>query len=130
MKSTAVKLVLTIVGMVLSVLLLRWTHWDGWFVTFLVAFLLSVLYGLDLGHELRQAKNPNLLQRLAGVVFGVPQALLGLVYIVTDGAIVIWVLYNSLVARLPTTLTVSIRSRHYADFLILWLRIDERRRPL
>lgn len=28
------------------------------------------------------------------------------------------------------SLTVSIKSRHYADFMILWLRIDEHRRPL
>jgi len=101
MRSTAIKLALTVVGMVLSVLLLRWTHWGGGFVTFIIAFLLSVLYGLDLGRELRNAPNPSPLQRLAGLVFGVPQALLGLVCIGAGGLIVVWVLYNSLVERLP-----------------------------
>lgn len=101
MKSTAFKLALTIVGMVLSVLLLRWTHWDAWFCTFLLAFLLSVLYGLDLGQELRDMPNPGWFRRAAGLLFGVPQALLGLTCIVTGGAIVAWVLYNSLVERLP-----------------------------
>ena len=36
---------------------------------------------------------------------------------------------NGVLQTFPS-LTVSIKSRHYADFMILWLRIDEHRRPL
>jgi hypothetical protein len=101
MKSTALKLALAIAGMVLSALLLRWADWDGWFVTFIVAFLLSLLYCLDLGQALRGIRNPNRLQRVAGLLLSIPQALLGLACIGAGGAIVLWVLYNSLVTRLP-----------------------------
>lgn len=100
--SAAIKLALSFSGMPLSVLLLRWTHWDGFFVTFLIALVLSVLYGLNLGQQIRAIRPQRWPLRLLGLLLGGPQALLGLGCIAAGAAIVIWVLYNSFVERLPS----------------------------
>jgi len=81
-------------GMVLSVLCLRFTHYDVFFLTFIVAFLFSILYWVDFGSALRDLENPRMWQRVLGFVFGVPQALLGLTSIAIGLAMVVWVPYR------------------------------------
>lgn len=91
---TAHKLSTAIVVLVASVLLLRV---DGWFgLGAVVALPLSVLYWFDLGRELRASASANRFQRVAGLLMGVPQALFGLLCLVSGISIVVWVLYNSL----------------------------------
>jgi len=81
-------------SMVLSVLCLRYTHYDVFFLTFIVAFLFSILYWVDFGSTLRDLENPSMWQRMLGFAFGVPQALLGLTSIAIGLAMVVWVPYR------------------------------------
>ncbi len=83
-------------SMVLSVLCLRYTHYDVFFLTFIVAFLFSILYCVDLGSTLRDLENPRMWQRILGFVLGVPQALLGLTSMAIGLAMVVWVPYRIL----------------------------------
>lgn len=87
--------------MVLSVLFLRFTHNDFFFLTFVVAFIFSILYWIDLGQHLRDLENPSLWKRVLGFAFGVPQAILGLTSILIGVAMIGWVLYNSLIEKTP-----------------------------
>lgn len=101
LKSTAMKLLAAIGGMVGSVLCLRLTHADIFFFSFIAGFIFSLLYWIDLGGQLRDIENPRVWQRMLGIAFGVPQALLGLTSIAIGVAIIGWVLYNSLIERTP-----------------------------
>lgn len=101
MKLAATKLLLAFAGMVLSVLALRYIHWDVFFFTFMAAMVLTIMYWLDVGSELRAVENPSPALRILGILMGVPQALLGLVCFGSGTAIVFWVLYNVFVERQP-----------------------------
>lgn len=97
----ATKLVCAFAGMVLSVLALRYTHWDVFFFTFMAAMILSILYWLDVGSMLRAVENPRPAVRMLGILMGVPQALFGLGCFLAGAVIVLWVLYNVFVERQP-----------------------------
>jgi hypothetical protein len=99
LKVTAIKLAGAIGLMGLSVVCLRLTHNDFFFLTFIVGFIFSIVYWIDLGGHLRDLENPCTWQRILGIFFGVPQALLGLTSIAIGVAIIGWVLYNSLIER-------------------------------
>lgn len=101
MRPAILRLVAAFCGMVLSVLALRFTHWDVFFFTFMAAMILAIMYWLDVGSELRSLDHPSRAQRIAGIVMGVPQALLGLTCFVWGAGIVLWVLYNVFVERQP-----------------------------
>lgn len=93
-REVAIKLSVAMGLMVLSVLCLRFTHNDFFFLTFIVAFLFSILYWIDFGGVLRDLENPRWWQRILGVLFGIPQALLGLTSIAIGIALVVWVPYR------------------------------------
>ena len=78
LKSTAIKLSGAIGLMVLSVFCLRFTHNDFFFLSFIVGFIFSIMYWIEVGGHLRDLENPRRWQRLLGFAFGVPQALLGI----------------------------------------------------
>jgi hypothetical protein len=99
LKSTAIKLSGAIGLMVLSVVCLRFTHNDFFFLSFIVGFIFSIMYWIEVGGHLRDLENPRRWQRLLGFAFGVPQALLGITSIAMGVAIIGWVLYNSLIER-------------------------------
>lgn len=99
LKAATLKLSGTIALMVLSVVCLRLTHNDFFFLTFMVGFVFSIVYWIDLGGHLRDLENPSRWQHALGIAFGVPQALLGLTSIGIGVAIIGWVLYNSLIER-------------------------------
>ena len=99
MRSTALKLFAAFSLMPIGVLGLRFTSNEIFFVVFLVGFILSIMFWLDMGRLLRQLEHPSPWQRVLGAMFGIPQALLGLVCVAFGSAIVAWVLYNSFVER-------------------------------
>jgi hypothetical protein len=97
---TTHKLSAAVVILVASILLLRV---DGWFgLGAVVALPLFILYWFDLGRELRAFASPSRFQRVAGLLMGVPQALFGMLCLVSGISIVIWVLYNSLWGHDPS----------------------------
>lgn len=101
LKFTAIKLSVAIGVMVLSVVCLRFTHNDFFFLSFIIGFIFSIMYWIDVGGHLRDLENPRRWQRLLGFAFGVPQALLGITSITMGVATIGWVLYNSLVEKTP-----------------------------
>lgn len=101
MRLVAYKLLGAVVLMPLAVLGLRFTKFEGFFLLFLVGFILSILYWMDLGRVLREVERPTPRQRVLGILFGIPQAVFGLTCVVCGCAIIIWVLYNNLFARSP-----------------------------
>ena len=99
LKLTAIKLLGAIGLMVLSVVCLRFTHNDFFFLSFIVGFIFSIMYWIDVGGHLRDLEDPRRWQRVLGFAFGVPQAILGITSIAIGVAIIGWVLYNSFVER-------------------------------
>lgn len=91
--TTSRKLGLSLLIFVASFPLLRVNGWFGLGIP--VGLILSILYWFDLGRELRKAPPENRRQRILGFLMGVPQALFGLVCLLSGVAIVVWVLYNS-----------------------------------
>ena len=65
----------------------------------MVGFVFSIMYWMDVGGHLRDLENPRKWQRVLGIAFGAPQALLGITSIGIGLAIIGWVLYNSLIER-------------------------------
>lgn len=101
MRKIALKLLLSLVAMPLSLLLTGLTH-SGWFLLgFVAALPLSILYWMDLGQALRDTADRRPWVRLLGLVMGVPQALFGLACASIGAAIIAWVLYNTFVERQP-----------------------------
>ncbi|MBN7770648.1 hypothetical protein KUV44_17595 [Marinobacter daepoensis] len=77
------------------------TH-EGWLTTWFLLFIfvglpVLILAWIDLGSALRSLEHPTHLQRMLGVLFGVPQAVLGITSVFIGLSIIGWVLYNSLV---------------------------------
>lgn len=70
--------------------------WVGiWMLLFIfVALPFLILSWIDLAAELRRIEHPSRVQQLAGVLFGIPQALFGLLALLCGGAIIAWVLYK------------------------------------
>jgi len=80
---------------------LRYTRLDLFFFVFLLGFILAILWWMDLGRLLRVLENPTWWQRVLGILFGVPQALFGLVCVAAGGSIIVWVIWNSFIEREP-----------------------------
>lgn len=95
----AVKFFMALVFLMASFLLLRDDGWFGFGV--LIALPLVILYGFDLGRELRTPESGRL-RLSAGMLIGVLQALFGILCFLTGGAIIVWVLYNSFWQRAPS----------------------------
>lgn len=99
LKRILAKLLLAMATLPLSLLLLRWSGY--FFVPFLLALPLVVLYWLDLGQALRNDGVGSRLRRMVGIVMGVPQALLGLCCVLAGIAILVWQVYNTFIERRP-----------------------------
>lgn len=99
LKTATLKFSASFAAMFASVLCLRFTHMDLFFFVFMAAFVVSILYWMELGYALRDLPNPSGWQWALGFLFGVPQALFGLTCIASGLAIAGWVVYNSLVER-------------------------------
>lgn len=106
MRSDVLKLAAASVFLVCIAWFISLTNSDGWLTLWFVLFIFVglpffVLSWIDLGQSLREVINPSRVTRTLGILFGVPQALLGLVSILFGSAIVVWVIYNSFVERQP-----------------------------
>jgi hypothetical protein len=93
MFTTGRKLSLSLACLALSVLLLPLNGWFG--IGFPIGLILSILYWIDFGSELRAKQSAGRWWRTLGLFLGIPQALFGLTCLVSGAAIVCWVLYNS-----------------------------------
>jgi len=100
MRKVFLKLVAAIASIFVSGVLITYTGLDIFFYTFLAGLVAIVLYWLDLAHEARSARNLGI-PRFILIFLGIPQALLGLVCLSFGIAMVLWVLYNSLIERQP-----------------------------
>ncbi len=97
--TTARKFFIVAAVFVGSILLLRVNGWFG--LGAAIALPVVILLWFDLGRELRTSPSTRRLNRLAGILMGVPQALFGAVCAAAGIAIMCWVLYNSFWARDP-----------------------------
>jgi hypothetical protein len=97
--TTARKLCLSLALLIFSFPLLQISGWFGLGIP--IGLLLSILYWLDLGRELRANPPANRTLRILGFLMGVPQALFGLLCLVAGVSIIGWVLYNSFWHRDP-----------------------------
>jgi multisubunit Na+/H+ antiporter MnhC subunit len=116
--TAAWKFGISVASMPLSVLMLIATQSAFFILTFLVGFIASIVYFFDVGRELRQISNPTRNERILGIVFGVPQALLGLTSVVIGISIFVWRLYNVFIERQPEY-TSSFKSSAFALFLVI-----------
>lgn len=98
-KRILIKLILSLAALPVSLLLVRLSGY--FFVPFLIALPLAVLYWLDLGQALRNDGAGSGLRRMLGIVMGVPQALLGLCCVAAGIAILAWLVYNAFIERQP-----------------------------
>lgn len=98
-KRTAIKLFLSVAALPLSLLLVRVSGY--FFLPFLIALPLALLYWLDMGQALRNEGEGSRLRRMVGIAMGVPQALLGLLCVVAGIAIIVWLIYNHFIERQP-----------------------------
>jgi hypothetical protein len=97
----AVKLAASLLALPLSVLLMILFK-EGWFALLgLVGLVLSPLYWMEFGKALRNEPTGSRIQRVVGVLMGVPQALFGLACVAIGLALIGWILYNLLVERQP-----------------------------
>ncbi len=118
MLTTAWKLGISIASMPLSLLMLRITHSTFFFLTVLAGFIASVVYFFDFGSELRQISNPTRNEKILGILFGVPQALLGLTGVAFGISMILWKLYNVFIVRQPEY-TSSFKATAFACFLVI-----------
>lgn len=80
------------------------TDHDGWLTAWFILFIfvgipIFILAWVDLGRAVRSVRNPSVSLRMLGIIFGVPQALLGTIAIALGVSVVGWVLYNSIIER-------------------------------
>jgi len=75
--------------------------WAGIFIgTFIfVGLPILILSWIEFGDYLRNLNNAPLIVRLIGFLFGVPQALFGIVCMLIGASIILWILYNTLIER-------------------------------
>ena len=97
----AVKLAASLLMLPLSVLLMIVFN-EGWFVLLgFVGVVLAPLYWIEFGQALRNAPAGSRVQRVVGVLMGVPQALFGIACIAIGLVLIGWILYNLFVERQP-----------------------------
>ena len=101
MRKAALKLAISIAAMPASLIFIGLTHYDFLWVIFLCSFPAIVLYWIDFGREIRNARGRGRLWVIFGILLGVPQAFFGLLSAAIGLTIVVWVLYNLLVERQP-----------------------------
>lgn len=101
MRRIALKLAASFLAVPLSVLLVCLTRNEWFFILSATSLPLIILYWMDFGQEIRNSKHRHVLVRAVGILMGVPQALFGLVCFISGIAIVLWVLYNTLIERQP-----------------------------
>jgi protein-S-isoprenylcysteine O-methyltransferase Ste14 len=103
-RRSAFKLGLVLFLLAILAVCISQTKNDGWLTLWFLLFIfvavpLLILSWVDLGRAIRGAENPTRLLLTLGVIFGLPQALLGIFAIICGVSIVGWVLYNSFVKR-------------------------------
>ncbi|MBI1380364.1 MAG: hypothetical protein GC161_04675 [Planctomycetaceae bacterium] len=86
------KLLLSVGVMIAALPYVHLSHWAAG--GSLVAFLLSILFCMDLATELRAAENPSTLQRVLGILLSTPKVLFGLCAVGFGIALAAWILYN------------------------------------
>ena len=102
MKVATIKLLTVVALLTVLVGAIGATTHQGWLTAWFLLFIfvglpIFILSWIDLGSALRGLDNPSSLQRVLGILFGVPQAILGMTAIFIGLSLVGWVLYNSLV---------------------------------
>jgi uncharacterized membrane protein len=65
------------------------------------SFIAAVMYSLDVAAELKSVDNPTTLQRALRILFAIPQFILAVLALLIGLSIVVWVLYNTFVERMP-----------------------------
>jgi hypothetical protein len=93
------KLGLTLLSMPVSVGLMRLNGWFG--LGFLVGLILSILYCIDYAEEVRSIANKTKSQKLILMMLTVPQVFFGVTAFIIGFSIVLWVLYNTFIVRMP-----------------------------
>lgn len=106
MKAATTKLLAIVTFLMVLAGAIGSTIHEGWLTAWFLLFIfiglpVLILAWIDLGSALRSLDNPTPLQRVLGVLFGVPQVVLGITSVVIGISIVGWVLYNSLVETQP-----------------------------
>jgi hypothetical protein len=97
MRNSVLKFLAAFFAMPLSAFLIGLTGSGFFFLGCIVGLLLSILWGVDLGRQLRAASRDKPMSRAAGLAMGVPQALLGLMSLLLGLTIIAWILYNLLI---------------------------------
>jgi hypothetical protein len=90
---TGHKLTAALAVLVISVLSLS-VH-DLFYVVFMVALPLTILWWFDLCRELRNSDSAAPFMRAVILFMGLPQAIFGLISIIIGISIIVWVIYNS-----------------------------------
>lgn len=108
---------------------------NGYFILLLLAGLpAAILFGVDLGRELRALPAPSRNQRVLGLALGVPQVLFGLLCAAIGLILVAWILYNLLIETLPQFRIPSLPALAVGPMMILvglgWARTAFRRASL
>lgn len=139
MKRALIKLISVVLGLVVLSVAISMTdaREEGWLTALFLLFIfggtpLLILTWVDLGRHLRASKNPTALVRTLAFIFTVPQVLLAIFAIICGITLIGWVMYNSLIKRVPQYsggfLTFGIGPA-LTSFGVLWLRQTGFRRP-
>lgn len=75
--------------------------WSSLFVLLLIllAFPIFIMSWFDFTEELRRLHSPSIILKFFLLLFGVPQALFGVLSITMGMSLIAWVVYNSLIER-------------------------------
>lgn len=101
MRTPILKFLSAFFAMPISAFLIGITGSGIFFVGCVAGLLLSILWGIDLGRQLRAASENKGMTRAAGWVMGILQALLGLMSLLMGLSIIVWILYNLLIKLQP-----------------------------
>ena len=106
MKRSIIKLLSSIVLIIVLGAVISNTDNESWLTAWFILLIfvglpILILSWIDLGHKLREIEKPSFVVRVLGVLFGIPQALLGLVSFGIGVSIIGWVLYNTFIETLP-----------------------------
>jgi len=101
MRPTVIKLLACLVAVPTSILLARFTGSGYSWLLLILAVPLIFLYLMDYSRELRRAPNPSGIVRVFALLMSLPEAIFGLLTIAFGVAMILWVLYNSFIKRLP-----------------------------
>ena len=104
MKTPALQFILSLIFLVILSFFISVSETDLWLSIFIGVFIfigipVLILTWIEFGDYLRTKENASLLVRTIGFIFGVPQALFGLISLGIGLAIVLWVLYNTFIEQ-------------------------------